>query len=62
MQMAQHFLLSARAQTLSVVQVARMSDTEAVETFKALRWESNGGEPFCPHCGCVAVCGYHTRT
>ena len=41
--MAQHFLLSAKARTLSVVAVARMSDDEARATFRALRWEN--GEP-----------------
>ena len=33
--MSQHFLLSAAARTLSLVQVMRMSDDEAFETFKA---------------------------
>lgn len=57
--MAQHFLLSAKARTLSVVAVARMSDDEARATFRALRWED--GEPVCPQCGCVAVYEYRTR-
>lgn len=59
--MAQHFLLSARARTLSLVQVARMSDAEAFETFKALRWAATDGEPVCPRCGCVACYAYRTR-
>jgi transposase-like protein len=61
MQMAQHFLLSAQARTLSLVQVARMSDEQAWATFRQLRWHETGGEPVCPACGCVAVYAYRTR-
>jgi transposase-like protein len=53
--MSQHYLLSAKARTLSLSAVLRMSDDEAFETFKRIRWESNGGDPFCPNCGCVKV-------
>ena len=59
--MASHFLLSAKARTLSLVQVARMSDDQAHVTFRALRWHETGGEPVCPACGCVAVYEYQTR-
>jgi transposase-like protein len=59
--MAQHFLLLAQARTLSLVQVARMSDEQAWATFRALRWHETGGEPVCPACGCVAVYEYRTR-
>ena len=59
--MASHFLLSAKARTLSLVQVARMSDDQAHATFRALRWHETGGEPVCPVCGCVAVYEYQTR-
>jgi transposase-like protein len=58
---AQHFLLSAKARSLSLATVARMSEEEARETFKAIRWASNNGEPFCPKCGCVAVYSYASR-
>ena len=51
--MAQHFLLSAKARTLSLVQVARMSEDEARATFRAMRWHSTGGDPVCPACGCL---------
>ena len=57
----QHFLLSSAARTLSLAKVMRMSDVEAWETFKAIRWASTEGEPFCPRCGCVAVYGYTAR-
>jgi transposase-like protein len=58
---AQHFLLSKAARSLSLAQVARMSDQEARATFKAIRWSKNDGEPFCPSCGCVAVYSYKSR-
>jgi transposase-like protein len=38
-----------------------MSDEEAREAFKAIRWADNGGEPYCPRCGCVAVYAYASR-
>src|SRR5580692_8229353 len=50
---AQHFLLSTKARTLSLAQVLRLSDDEAYGQFKAIRFESNGGEAFCPKCGSV---------
>jgi transposase-like protein len=59
--MPQHFLLSSQARTLSLSKVMRLSDAEAFETFKQIRWASNGGEPFCPRCGCVAVYAYSAR-
>ena len=59
--MASHFLLSAQARTLSLVQVARMSDDQAHATFRALRWHETGGDPVCPHCGCCAAYEFRTR-
>ena len=59
--MAQHFLLSAPARTLSLARVARMSDDQAWATFRALRWHETGGEPVCPARGCVACYGFRTR-
>jgi transposase-like protein len=50
---AQHFLLSTKARTLSLAKVLRLSDTEAYEAFKAIRFADNGGEAFCPKCGSV---------
>ena len=49
--MAQHFLLSAAARTLSLAKVMRMSDDQAFEAFKSLRWTANEGAPVCPRCG-----------
>ena len=59
--MASHFLLSAKARTLSLVQVARMSDEQAHATFRMLRWHGTGGDPVCPHCGCCAAYEFRTR-
>jgi hypothetical protein len=35
--MAQHFLLSAAARTIGIGAVARMTDMQVEETFKAIR-------------------------
>lgn len=59
--MAQHFLLSSKAKSLSLSEVARMSEEEARETFRKLRWADNGGEPYCPKCGCLNVKALATR-
>jgi transposase-like protein len=49
-----------------------MSGDEAAATFQRIRWSDNGGEAYCPRCGCLDVrklatrpvwkckgCGYH---
>jgi transposase-like protein len=59
--MSQHFLLTAKARSLSLAKVARLSDEEAYQTFKLIRWASTDGEPVCPRCGCVATYTYATR-
>lgn len=59
--MSQHFLLSKSARSLSLAQVARMSDEEARQTFQAIRWSDNAGQPYCQRCGCVAVYSYASR-
>tara|TARA_E500000318_G_C3565302_1_gene215387 strand:- start:1023 stop:1988 length:966 start_codon:yes stop_codon:yes gene_type:complete len=59
--MAQHFLLSAKARTLSVVQIARMTEDEARDLFRAIRWADTDGDPVCPRCGCYAVYEYKAR-
>lgn len=51
MMMSQHFLLSTAARTLSLAKVMRMSDDQAYEAFKAIRWSDNDGAPVCPKCG-----------
>jgi len=59
--MAQHFLLTAAARTLSLKGIFRMSDDEAHATFQAIRFADNGGAAFCPRCGCTAVYTYAAR-
>jgi transposase-like protein len=59
--MAQHFLLSAKARTLSLASILRMSDDEAHARFQAIRFADNGGEAFCPRCECTAVYTYTVR-
>jgi transposase-like protein len=56
----QHFLLSAKARTLSLKQVFRMGEDEAYGVFCDLRWPETDGEPICPRCGCVEA--YHIST
>ena len=59
--MAQHFLLSAKARTLSLGAIMRMSDDEAHAAFVAIRFANNGGAAFCPRCECTAVYTYAAR-
>jgi transposase-like protein len=58
---AQHFLLSTKARTLSLAKVLRLSDQEAYDAFKAIRFSTNGGDAFCPKCGCVDLYWFQTR-
>jgi transposase-like protein len=53
--MAQHFLLSAAARTLTLGSVVRMSDSEVERLFIRLRWAGNDGQAYCPKCGCTTV-------
>ena len=50
--MPQHFLLSAKARTLSIGAVARMTEAKVEATFAAIRWAVTDGKAVCPHCGC----------
>jgi ribosomal protein L37AE/L43A len=59
--MSQHFLLSKAARSLSIAQVARLSDEEARDTFRRIRWADTNGEPVCPECGWLDVYGYACR-
>jgi transposase-like protein len=59
--MAQHFLLSAAARTLSLKAVFRMTEDEAHTTFCNLRWPETEGEAVCPRCGCVESYNIATR-
>jgi transposase-like protein len=54
--MAQHFLLSAGARSLSAAKIMRMSDTGVENVFLRLRWPETDGKPVCPDCGCTICC------
>jgi transposase-like protein len=47
-----HFLLSAKARTLSIATVLRMTDAQAETMFSSIRWAETAGKAVCPHCGC----------
>jgi transposase-like protein len=51
--LSQHFLLSAKARTLSLGAVLRLSDEEAESVFRSIRWKD--GRAICPHCECPTV-------
>src|SRR5579863_7336903 len=53
MAMAQHFLLTAAARTLSLKAVFRMGEDKAYQTFCEMRWADTDGEAVCPRCGCT---------
>ena len=52
--MAQHFLLSTAARSLSLAKVARMAEEEARDAFRMIRWSATEGQPVCPLCGGAA--------
>lgn len=49
--MAQHYLLKSESRTLSLLDIAQMSNEQVFNTFKNIRWKSTNGKPVCPHCG-----------
>jgi hypothetical protein len=51
--MAQHFLLSAAARTLSLRAICAGGERKAYRRFCALRWPETNGSPVCPRCGCL---------
>jgi len=53
--MSRHFLLSARARTLSLGAVLRMTDEEAEAAFCRIRWGETDGKPTCPNCRCEII-------
>lgn len=59
--MAQHFLLSAQARTLSLKAIYAGGEDKAYATFRKLRWPQTDGEAVCPHCGGVDAYEITTR-
>ncbi|MEO1678726.1 MAG: IS1595 family transposase [Pseudomonadota bacterium] len=59
--MAQHFLLSAAARTLSLKSIFSEGEEAAYQRFCRLRWPETNGAPVCPACGCVDVYDLSSR-
>lgn len=59
--MAQHFLLSAAARTLSLRKIYRDGEEAAYEAFCKMRWTETDGEAVCPRCGCCDTYTIATR-
>jgi transposase-like protein len=53
--MAQHFLLSAAARTLSLKSIYSEGEDAAYRRFCRLRWPETKGAPVCPVCGCLDI-------
>jgi transposase-like protein len=49
--MTQHFLLSTAARTLSLAKVMRMTDDQAFDAFRSIRWAATDGDAVCGKCG-----------
>jgi transposase-like protein len=59
--MAQHFLLSAKARTLSLKAIYKAGEEGAYETFCQMRWAETDGAPVCPRCGSLNAYKITTR-
>jgi transposase-like protein len=59
--MAQHFLLSAAARTLSLKAVFKMGEDAAYQAFSMMRWPETDGEAYCPRCGCTETYNITSR-
>jgi transposase-like protein len=58
---AQHFLMSAAARTLSLVDLCDLSEDAAHKMLCTMRWPDTDGAPICPNCSCAAVYTYRSR-
>ena len=47
----QHFLLSTAARTLSLAKVMRMTEDQAFDAFRSIRWADTDGDAVCGKCG-----------
>jgi transposase-like protein len=59
--MAQHFLLSAAARTMSLKAIYKAGEDAAHDTFCKMRWPETDGEAVCPQCGCFETYKITTR-
>ena len=51
----QHFLLSAAARTLSLAKVMRMTDDQAFDAFRSIRWADTDGDAVCADVGHLSL-------
>lgn len=59
--MAQHFLLSAAARTLSLRSIYKDGEEAAYAKFCEMRWPETNGDAICPDCGCCETYKITTR-
>ena len=59
--MAQHFLLSAAARTLSLKTIYRDGEEKAYAKFCEIRWTETKGAPVCSRCGSLDHYAIPTR-
>ena len=59
--MAQHFLLSAAARTLSLKAIYAEGEDAAYDQFCKLRWPATAGAPICPRCAWQEAYSLSTR-
>ena len=59
--MAQHFLLSAAARSLSLAKVMRMTEDQAFDAFRSIRWADTEGDAVCGKCGCFECYTFKAR-
>lgn len=59
--MAQHFLLSAAARTLSLKSIFSEGEDAAYRRFRRLRWQETDGAPICPAYACLDIYDITTR-
>ena len=50
-----------RRKDLSLAKVSRMSEDEARDCFRQIRWAETEGKPVCPNCACAAVYSFRSR-
>jgi transposase-like protein len=56
-----HFLLSAKARTLSLKTVFTMGEEAAYNLFCQMRWTETDGVAYCPRCGCTETYSIKSR-
>jgi transposase-like protein len=58
---AQYFLISAAARTLSLIDLCGLSEDAAQKMLCAMRWPDTDGALVCPKCSCAALYAYRRR-